>query len=518
MPLVTCPKCPTTLRIPDGSLAAVRCPKCQTVFQPPAPKKPAFEIINESVPSPPPAPPRPKPAGSGEFELLLNEPLIGPLPLPKPTVPPPPPKPEPVVWVDGESNPEGRDPRSNPRPRGRGRDEDDRRPRGRGRDEDDSRSRPRNWDERDDDWDREDELDETAWRNRKASRLGLARVGLLLILISFACYLGSLGLHALFLFIAWLGGVIPSGLIVVTGLFGLTNWAVGLIGIGLTIPGPTRSRGLAIAALAIALIHFVMGFVVASDTKAGAHTSQMIEFLSGYNREERLAQIQKDLAREVAKNPKSTLAKDLKEELASYSGGGEVTRSALRWGDLTTQIPILDNLINLLVYSSRGFSNSLPGMFAGVAELARLILLTLLIGSLASVVRSRDAASKARFGMIGACLATGIGMLILLLLGVIVDSYMIDLKTAQPPSISVPPPTFNGQANIQEFQRQHAEWQRQSQAELEKQQEKMRTYVRGIKNWRAAGELIIYALHGGVLIFPILAALRVHSATRRRMR
>ncbi|MBY0514421.1 MAG: zinc-ribbon domain-containing protein, partial [Gemmataceae bacterium] len=50
VPLASCPKCATGLRVPDGA-GAVRCPKCQTVFQPPK-SPPAFEVVDEAPPKP----------------------------------------------------------------------------------------------------------------------------------------------------------------------------------------------------------------------------------------------------------------------------------------------------------------------------------------------------------------------------------------------------------------------------------------------------------------------------------
>ena len=51
MPVITCPKCPTQLKIPDGAKGNVRCPKCGAAFPAAAPPKAApsggFEVVDD---------------------------------------------------------------------------------------------------------------------------------------------------------------------------------------------------------------------------------------------------------------------------------------------------------------------------------------------------------------------------------------------------------------------------------------------------------------------------------------
>src|SRR4051812_48882884 len=76
VPVLTCPKCPTKLKVPDGVSGNTRCPKCGTVFPI---VKPAFEVVEEAprpAPAPKPAPkstsaPAPKPAArQADFEVV----------------------------------------------------------------------------------------------------------------------------------------------------------------------------------------------------------------------------------------------------------------------------------------------------------------------------------------------------------------------------------------------------------------------------------------------------------------
>src|SRR4051795_12650396 len=71
VPLVACPKCATTLKIPDGASGNVKCPKCGMIF-PVAAKHaaaPAFEVVEEfPAPAPKPAA-KPQPI-EPDFEVV----------------------------------------------------------------------------------------------------------------------------------------------------------------------------------------------------------------------------------------------------------------------------------------------------------------------------------------------------------------------------------------------------------------------------------------------------------------
>ena len=77
MPVVTCPQCPTKLKIPDGVSGNTRCPKCGTVF--PVAPAPAFEVVDAPAPKPAAPRPAPKPAPKAaamepDFEVVDEKP------------------------------------------------------------------------------------------------------------------------------------------------------------------------------------------------------------------------------------------------------------------------------------------------------------------------------------------------------------------------------------------------------------------------------------------------------------
>jgi hypothetical protein len=412
------------------------------------------------------------------------------------------------------------------RPRGRHRDEDDQddQPRGRRRreedddrprrkprrddDEDDDRGRGRRKGRRDED-DRDDFDDYDYAPPPKGSKFGVGRVGVLLLLISLSLYAGSMALHALFLLVALVGVAVPSGLGVMTGIMGLANWVVGLVGLGLCIAGPRRARGLAIAALSVAAVHLILAFVTANHTGSAVFSSRAVWALSAGNRAENLIQLQKDLQKEMQKNPSSARAKQLREELDSYREDNRgpvvigdddrpVRSSAdMRWPDLVTFLPQLDELIVVLAYQAKiGFEKGwyLLGFFTGLLELARLILIAVLIGALARAAKRGDAESKAKIGWIVGASAVGTCLLVYLLTAVIMDSYTSDLKKS-----------FTNSAPS-------------GQVDMEKQFEKVRSTGRAILRWNGVGELLVYLAHTGSLVMPMLAALTVFTATGRRGR
>lgn len=515
--VVSCPKCSAGLRVPDGSVAAVRCPKCTTVFQPPKPTAATadFEVVDD-------APPKPAPRAAS-----------------RPASPPPPPPPptqkkafsldDAVRSADKRPRRDDRDDdRDRDRERGRRDRDDDDRPRSRRRDRDDEddyddrrdRRRRDDYDDEDDrDWDRDDD------RRRKPSKYGLARPGTLLILISLGLYFGGMALHALLLFVAWVGAVVPYGLVVVTGVLGLLGWVVALVGLSLTIAGPAKVRGLAIAATAVAVVHLILVFVVANNERSGGFGSGSIGLMSAASREDRRDSLQRELMKEAQSNPNGQRVKDLQADLADYNrdlsrlGSGD----GMRWHDLATALPRLDALVAVLVYSSRGFEHYLWSLFAGLFELARLVLLGLLIGALARAAKDHRAADQAKFGWIAGSAAVGVGLLALLLAALLAESAAKDAARAitAGPSASPPPmPQFNPQGNFQqqqaEYQRQMEDWRRQQQDEMDRQRQRVRSAVRAPLRYIAGGELVVYVLHAGALVLPALAALGVFKSMGRR--
>jgi len=461
--IASCPKCATKLKVPDGTTASVRCPKCQTVFKSTAPPAaapaPEFEVVEETPAKPAPLPTRPA----------------------KPAAPPPPPPPAPAEspfsnLEDEDDRPrkkrrrdddededdrprkkKSRDddededrPRSkkknrdddedeDDRPRkkkSRDDDEDDDRPKTRKRDDDEDDDRPRKKKSRRDDEDEDDEDDRPRKKASGGSAFGLARVGVLLVLISLGLYLGAMGLQLLFLGIAVIGGVIPSGMSLLTGLVGLANWIVGLTGLGLCIAGPSRARGLAIAATSVAAVHLILGFVVVNDSTAMPSPDLLTRTFSLFNRAENAEEIAKEYSKEMQKNPGSARAKELAEELKSISENqredgnvfmsGSSSKSKMRWGDLATSLNVPDHLIAVIAYDSKSFSDYLLGLFWGLTEIARLILLTLMLGSLGGAAKDHQAESKAKMGWIAAMIASGVGLILMLIVSIIFDGQKKD--------------------------------------------------------------------------------------------
>lgn len=527
MPVVSCPKCTTGLRVPDGATASVRCPKCQTVFQPPQPKPAAR----------PPAPPRPAPrpaapAPSADFEVVEESPP------PAPKSPPAGPKKafsldEAVRSADpprtrrtARDDDRDRDDRDRDRRRRDEEDDEDRRRRGRsgrtrddyGDDDDDRRRRD------DDDYD--DDYDDRRDRGRRPSRFGVARPGVLLILISVGLYFGGMALHALFLFLAWVGAVIPNGLVVITGVLGLAGWVVALVGFGLSIAGPAKARGLAIAATAVAVVHLVLAIVVANDRQSILFGSHSVLAMSAVNRVERIQDLNKELIKEMQANPGGPRAKSIQAELAGY--GGDRSRvfgdglDGMRWDDLITNLPRLDKLIAVLVYSSQGFEYYLWGLFAGLFELARLVLLGLLLGALARAAKDHRAADQAKFGWIAGAVAVGVGMLVVLLAAVMAKSAAEDMAKGFTADFGGGPPVpqftpgVDLHQQMAERQRQMDDWRRQQETAFERQQQRFRSLQRSVKNWSAGGELLVFTLHAGALILPGLSAFGVFQSMGRR--
>lgn len=533
MAIATCPKCTTKLKVPDGTTASVRCPKCQTVFKtsaPPAPAAPAapqFEVVDK---------PASKPAA-------------------KPASPPPPPPPakeeSPFSNLDDDDRPrkkrsrddddeddrprkkrrddDDEDDRPRSKKRNRDDDEDDERPRKKRRDDDeDEDDRPRNKKRTRDDEDDEDDRPRKKRRDRddddydysppgKGSKLGLARIGVLLVLISLGLYAGSMALQALFILIAFVGGAIPSAMGLITGLLGLLNWVTGLVGLGMCIAGPSRARGLAIAAISVAAVHLILCFITANDSDS-APSNISIPLLSAMNRATNYLDLTKELSKEEQKNPGSDRAKKLREELKSMSEDlkdegralSGKSGNSMRWADFTTYLTYSDKFIAILSYESKGFSKSLLGIFSGLTELARLILVSLMLGSLAITAKDYGAQSKAKFGWIAAVSTGGGALLIMLLAFVIADNIKPDTKDLQP---KMPPqPNMSGKS-WEEIQRANEEYQKQMQAELDRVREKQESAAKAPLRWLGVGELLCLLLHVGSVAMPALAALAIYSGT-----
>lgn len=427
MPLVSCPKCTTNLRVPDGASGNIKCPKCARIFPVAATPAPAFEVV-EAEPAKPAAR---KAAPEPDFEIIDE------------------PKPKKRAVVDDD-------------------DVDDRPRSKRRRDEEDDDDRPRKKKKRRD-YDDEEDYRPAA----KGSSFGAAKVGMLMVSISLWLYVGTFALLALFLLIAWLGAAVPSGLMIVTGLLGLTNWILGLIGLGFCIAGPSQSRGLAIAATVLAVIHIVMAFVIANNEKTQNPGSMSIGMATASSRADRL----KSLA-DKAKNEKdpAKLREIEKEARELFEDVGELrssSKSEMRWPDLATLLPFSDILIANLAYESRNFNDYVLGLLGGLIEIARAILIILLIGSIGRAARDRAVAEKSMMAMI----AFAIGIVVSMVIWVIVAAILDGQKGSSGPNAG-----------------------------------------KGAFHWFVVGALLVYLIHLGTLVFPALLGLEAKDAAARKAR
>lgn len=432
MAVVVCPKCSTNLKIPDGASGNVKCPKCGSIFptaaKPVLPAAPAFEVVD--------AAPAPKP-------VAKTQPL------------------EPEFEVIDE-----------PKPKRRARDDDDDRPRSkRRRDDDDYDDRPRkkkqrrDYDDEDDDW--------QPAANRGA--FGPAKVGMLMVSISLWMYAATFALLALFLLIAWLGASIPSALMIITGLLGLANWVVALIGLGFCIAGPARSRGLAIAATAVATIHIIMAFVVANNEKSVNPGVVAISLASFASRADRAKSLGEKIRKETDPAKRAAYekeARELFEDIGSIRGRGD--KSEMRWPDLATLMPFSDIVIAEISYDSKDFSDYVLGLLSGLLEVARGILLILLIGSLAQAAKDHDVSQRSMMAMIGFSVATGVCLVVWLIIRVITEESS--------------KPSTSGSASKSGL------------------------------HWFIAGAVVVFLIHLGSLVFPAILALGAKNAAARRSR
>jgi len=431
VPLVACPKCATNLKIPDGASGNVKCPKCTTIFPVVAkPVAPAFEVV-EDAPRPAAKPQPLEP----DFEVV-DEPK---------------PKRKAVVADDDDDY---------DRPRGRRRrdydDDEDDRPR--------KKKRRRDYED-DDDW--------QPVGNRGA--FNAAKVGMLLVSISLWMYVGTFALLALFLLIAWMGASIPSALMIITGLVGLANWVVALIGLGFCIAGPSKSRGLAIAATAVAAVHIIMAFVVANNEKSVNPGVVGIGLASFSSRADRIKSLGEKAIKESDPSRRNAIEKELRELLEdSGSIGGLNRKSEMRWPDLATLMPFSDILIAELSYDSKGFNDYVLGLLSGLLEVARGVLLILLIGSVAHAAREHDVGERSTMAMIGFSIATAVAMVVWLIIRVITEESGKSSTSASA-----------GKSQL---------------------------------HWFIAGAVVVYLIHLGSLVFPAVLSLGAKNAAARRGR
>ncbi|VTT97314.1 unnamed protein product [Gemmataceae bacterium] len=482
MPVVTCPKCPTKLRVADTATGNVKCPKCGTMFPvaqtPPKPQpKPAFEVVDDAPPPPkapaapksaagpratPPAPAPAAPGAAGNpfsFDDADSKPRKKksvfddagddePAPARDEDEPPPRKK----ARADEDEPPRARkasdggkgskwggtdDEDDDDRPRKKRRrddddeDDEDDRPRSKKRryadDEDDEDDRPRSKKRRrsdDDDDDRprgkkrryadeDDDEDDEDWhsspkkKKKGAAGFGNAKIGVLLLNISFWLYGASLALISLYIFLGWTGafdGSSSSGSTTVRrtnnrggfteetssstsaaelalklpGLLGMGNWIVAGVGFGFCIAGPQRSRGMAIAAASLAAGHLVLAGI--SINNIGGR--------------------------------------------ANLFGGGA---SAITWLLWASTLLILDLVVPAIIqgHLSSVSMNEVFAVLAAGCELARLICAMLMVKAIAAAAKDYDAEEKAQFGVMGAAGVVGASAILALLVALLAKAEAI---------------------------------------------------------------------------------------------
>ena len=405
MAVLSCPKCPTTLRVPDGASGNVKCPKCETLF----PVRPPFGAAN-AAPSPParppfgaakvaPPPPARPPFGAAKTAPVPPPPLATPKPAPVPAPPitaPPPPREEPL-----EQNFEIVDALPIPKKKIVVVDEDDileepRKKQKRDEDEDDTvRSRRKRKPRRSED----DDDDEENWRVQSPGKKGHgnAKVGMLLLTISSWLYFSLYVLFTLCVFLLLVGYLfavdessprprttsttsqsgmmaVVNVMLILIGLIGLGNWVVSLVGFSFCIAGPPRSRTSAITATSIAGVHLVLVGL------SYAITSDMMNGIS------RLGNMQSP-----------------------------------SWLIFATTLPFLDSFLPMLVYGSRGINGEyLVIILTGVCEVVRLIFSLVTIRSVATAAKNYAAAERAQVGIVAASIIIGGGLIVMLLVSVLI--------------------------------------------------------------------------------------------------
>ncbi len=533
MAVIACPSCATKLRIADNSTATVRCPKCKTAFSPPR-SAPAFEVVDEPTPAKPvaPTPPAPPPPAKATGNAFNFDAAVGGGTSKS--------KPQRAAARQDDADDfdfeDEEEEETRPR-RKRRRDDDDEedrpRSRRRSRDEDDDDDRPRSKKRK---YGRSREEEDWAESGKKrVSGAGPAKIGMLMLVISLGLYLGTFLLLTFYALLAWIGVYLPSGLMIVPGLLGIANWVTGAVGFGFSIAGPARSRGLAIAAASVAAVHLILAFVIANNTDSGMFSSairiQAIGLTGKFERMERLAEDasknpseSKTKALQEAAKEADEFRKDNKEELfeigyylakleikGSKSSedskafdrlSDEKAPSAMRWADLSTQLPFFAQFLDVISYHNKAFSDYILSFLSGATEVALLILTVLLIGSIARAMKDEDAVGKAKIGLLGVCIAAGLALLLTVLCGVVADSAQSDQKKAYESL------TSGGAA--QDFE--------SATKRMKEASDKARSARRMEKSAMAANQVFIYMLFSGMMVMPAFAALQTLSAAGRRAR
>lgn len=378
MPLVTCPNCPTRLKVPDGASGNVKCPKCGTVF--PAAPKPAFEVVDDEPPS------KSKPTTPSKASASLPK------------------APVKAAADDDDDDFEVID--EAPKKRVVAADDDD-------DDEPKKKKKKR----------QEDEAFQPLAAGDKGG-FGFAETGAKLIGLSLGLYIGTFLYLALLLALAWAGVAIPGLLVAVAGLLGLGNWTLGLMGCAHCLAGPARVRGPAATVLAVAIVHLLLTFSVGTR---GTPPASAIPLFSSMARAEDAKKLIEKLLKETDPAKRKELEKELDSLRGEFDedrpgrpvvtgGGGEPL-----WHHLATQSKNADRFVAILGYDSRVFSHYLIGLVAGFAELLRLVLMIALLGVVANAARDGRTARGSLTSILLVLGATLASMIVMLVVAGVVD-------------------------------------------------------------------------------------------------
>ena len=467
VPVVTCPNCPTKLKVPDGAKGNVKCPKCGTAFPAGGAPKPAaasgFEVVDEAPPPKPAAgskaaAPLPKagtkPAkavaaeAADDFEVIDEEK----------------PKKKPVAAVAAEADDDDDEPEKKKK-----KDDED--------DEDDAKAKKKK--KKREEYDSPEEVP-----TGDKGGFGFAETGAMLIVLSLWLYVGTFVYLALMLALAWAGVGIPNIMMVVAGFLGLGNWTLGLIGCAYCLVGPSRARGRAAAAFAVAMLHLVLTF------GAGARGVQSaIPLLSSTAKAESIAADAKRLTEKLMKETDPAKKKDIEKELRELGGGFDEERPGRTgggfagdpfWQHSASQNLNADHFLANLCYESRGFTRYLVGFLSGLFEVLRVVFLILLLSAVARASRDSGVANKSMIGILSVLGATLLSMIVMLIIAAILDDSKSSAKTT---------PTTPDEA---------------------------KAAVKKLTNTLAGGELLVYLLHAGGLVMAAVMAMGAKTAAGRR--
>jgi LSD1 subclass zinc finger protein len=339
--LLTCPKCRSGLEVPDGTTALVRCPACKTVFKP----------SDSAAPEP------------EEEEKDAED--------------------------EGDEKPKARKPKraedKPKKPRKSKRDEDE--------DDEDEEEKPkaenRDFDPITDEEDRKRKRkrrrpvdDELTPEEKAARRSAFIRAtwGVRLIWISFVLFMFSMLLIGIYFFQFGVSRfVTPTpAFVTAAGFFGLLNWILAAVGVGLCLSGPRAPGhwGYGIAAAVAVVVHGIFVLVLVAQDR---------EYCVGRNA----------------------------DRLTSDTGSA-------RWSMLATRLDVTTFYLTAVLYPTE--QTAVPSkdpmtlsMVTGVLEMIRTVLIMMLLSCMAQAALDKELAHKCT--RTAGIASGGPGLVALLMLG-----------------------------------------------------------------------------------------------------